>query len=287
MNRRIRTRSRQKQINILHTTTRKRHSQKQVMQAAVWCGSVLAMVAAVGVGLHFGIALLLDQVLYSNPHYALDKIEIEPRGHFSERLIRQAAGLEPGQNLWTLNLRQITHDLEKLPNVSNAKVERHFPDKITIHIHERVPAVKIVGLNIDLGTRETFYLDRECVVLKPREDENVPLLPEIIGMSNAELEPGMKLEQTSLTRALEILDSIDHTSLHTLIDIRTVDLSNPLCITMTTTRDMVITFRPDYIDQQLIRLQQAFTYSDNVQRTIQTIDLTPDHNVPVTFCQYQ
>lgn len=287
MNRRIRTRSRQKQINILHTTTRKRHSQKQVMQAAMWCGSVLAMIAAVGVGLHFGIALLLDQVLYSNPHYALDKIEIEPRGHFSERLIRQAAGLEPGQNLWTLNLRQITHDLEKLPNVSNAKVERHFPDKITIHIHERVPAVKIVGLNIDLGTRETFYLDRECVVLKPREDENAPLLPEIIGMSNAELEPGMKLEQTSLTRALEILDSIDHTSLHTLIDIRTVDLSNPLCITMTTTRDMAITFRQDYIDQQLFRLQQAFTYSDNVQRTIQTIDLTPDHNVPVTFCQYQ
>jgi len=55
-----------------------------------------------------------------------------------------------------------------------------------------VPVVKIVGLNIDLGTRETFYLDREGVVLKPREDETVPLLPEIIGLApaEAELEPG-------------------------------------------------------------------------------------------------
>ena len=127
MNRRTRTRTRQKQINILHTTTRKRHSQKQVMQTAVWCGLVLAMIVAVGAGLHFGIALVLDRVLYTNPRYDLAKIEIEPHGHFLERHIRQTAGLKPGLNLWTLNLRQITHDLEKLPYVSNAKVERHFP----------------------------------------------------------------------------------------------------------------------------------------------------------------
>jgi cell division septal protein FtsQ len=112
MNRRTRTRTRQNQINILHTTTRKRHSQKQVMRMGAWCGLVLGMIVAVGAGLHFGIALALDRVLYTNPRYVLNKIEIEPRGHFSERQIRQAAGLEPGQNLWTLDLRQITRDLE-------------------------------------------------------------------------------------------------------------------------------------------------------------------------------
>src|SRR5476651_799481 len=134
-NRRTRTRTRQKQINILHTTTRKRHSQKQIMQVAVWCSLVLGMIVAVGAGLNFGIDFVLDRVLYTNSRYVLNKIEIEPRGHFSERQIRMAAGLEPGQqNLWTLNLRQITHDLEKLPYVSSAKVERHFPDKVSILI---------------------------------------------------------------------------------------------------------------------------------------------------------
>jgi cell division protein FtsQ len=288
MNRRTRTRTRQKQINILHTTTRKRHSQKQVMQAVVWCGLVLAMIVAVGASLHFGIEMVLNRVLYSNPRYVLNKIEIEPSGHFSPRLIRQAAGLEPGQqNLWALNLRQITLDLEKLPYVSSAKVERHFPDAITIHITERVPVVKIVGLNIDLGTRETFYLDRDGVVLKPRDDETAPLLPEIIGLTDAELEPGMTLEQTSLTRALEIMDAIDHSQLHTSIDIRTIDLSNPLSITMVTRQNMTITFRLDYIDQQLQRLVQIVNYPDFQQRTISTVDLTPDSNVPVTFAQYQ
>ena len=289
MNRRTRTRTRQKQINILHTTTRKRHSQKQVMRVVVWCSLVLAMIVAVGASLHFGIEMALDRVLYTNPHYVLNKIEIEPRGHFSERQIRQAAGLEPGQNLWTLNLRQITRDLEKLPYVSSAKVERHFPDKVSILIHERVPVVKIVGLNIDLGTRETFYLDRDGVVLKPREDEAAPLLPEIIGLTDAEaeLEPGMHLEQSSLARALQIMDAIDHSRLHTSIDIRTINLSDPLSITMVTRNDASITFRLDFIDQQLARLLQIVEYSDKQSRQIHTVDLTPDINVPVTFAQFQ
>ena len=287
MSRRARPRNRQKQINILHTTTTKRHSQKEIVQMAVWCSLVLAMILAVGAGLHFGVSFVLNRVLYNNPRYVLNKIEIEPRGHFSQYLIRQAAGLEPGENLWSLNLPEIARDLEKLPYVSSAKVERHFPDAVTIHITERVPVVKIVGLNIDLHTRETFYLDRQCVVLKPREDEAVPLLPEVIGLTDAELEPGTKLDQPSLARAMEILDAIDHSRLHTTIDIQSINLADPLSITMVTRQDMAITFRLDYIDQQLQRLLQIVEYPDFQQRQIHTVDLTPDCNVPVTFAQYQ
>ena len=285
MNRRTtRPRARSKQINILHTTTaRPKHTNKQIAQMAGWSALAIFIVIAVSVGLHLGISFVLKQVLYTNPRYVLNKIEIQPEGHFSEHMIRQAAGLEPGENLWTLDLRQIAHDIEKLPNVSSAKVQREFPDKVTILIHERVPVVKIVGLNVDLGTREMFYIDHEGVVLKPREDENVPMLPEIIGLTDAELEPGTKLDEPRLAIAMEILDSIDRTKLHTSIDIRTIDLSNPLSITMETTRDMVITFRPDCIDQQLLRLQQIFDYADNLQRTLHTVDLTPVSNVPVTF----
>jgi len=285
MNRRHRTRTRQKQINILHTKTQKRHSQKQVTQVVVWGSLVLAMVAVVGVGLHFGINLLLNETLYTNPRYNLSEIDIEPRGRFTEYLIRQSAHLDKGQNLWTLNLPQITKDLETLPYVSSAKVERHFPDKLTILIHERVPVVKIVGLNSDLGTRELFYLDRDRYVLKPRENETPPVLPEIIGLTNAELEPGLQLDQSSLSRALEILDAIDHSKLHTTIDIRTINLSDPLSITMTTTQDMSIRFQLDCIDEQLRRLKQVFDYADNLQRTVRTVDLTPNRNVPVTFSE--
>jgi cell division septal protein FtsQ len=287
MNRRRTNRTRQKQINILHTTARKRHSQRQVSRIAGWSGLVLAMVVVVGFALHAGLRALLDYALYHNPHYNLQKIDIEPATeNFTVYSIRQATGLETGQNLWSLNLPQIAKDLEKLPYVSNAQVERHFPDSVTIRITERVPVVKIVGINVDLGTRETFYLDRDCVVLKPRDDEETSQLPEIVGLTHAELEPGARVEQTGLKRALEILDAIKHSSqLNTSIDIRTIDLSQPLSITMTTTQQTLITFRLEeaYIDQQLQRLQQILERYGSEQPALHTVDLSPDRYVPITF----
>jgi hypothetical protein len=122
-------------------------------------------------------------------------------------------------------------------------------------------------------------------VLKPRDDEPAQPMPEIIGLTDAEIEvqPGTKLDQPSLVSALQILDAIDHTQLHTTIDVRTIDLSNPLSITMVTTDDLSITFRPDCIDQQLFRLKQASDYAESQQHVLRTIDLTLDRNVPVTF----
>ena len=279
-------RSRQRQINILHTTTRKAPSRQHYAQFGFWAAVIMAMLVAVGFALHLGIGVLLDRALYQNPHYTLQKIEIEPK-KFSQLTIRQTAGLEPGQNnLWDLNLPQIKRDVEKLPYVSKATVERHFPDRVVITIVERVPVVKIFAINDDLGTREMFYLDRECVVLKPRDNEPPPSppLPEVIGLVNAEVEPGVRLEQPALTKALQILEAINHIStLNTTIDIRTIDLSQPLAIRMVTTRDMAITFRLDYIDQQLARLDTILNRFSSDPRTIHTVDLTPDRYVPVTF----
>jgi len=288
MNRRTtrpRQRPRPKQINILHATTAPKHSRKEIAQVIGWCALVLAMIVIVGAGLHFGIAFVLDRVLYTNPRYALHQIDVEPRDRFSPRLIRQAAGLEPGMNLWALNLHQIAHDLESIPNVASARVERHFPDRITITITERVPVVKIEGINIDLGTKETFYLDRGCVVLKPRPDEAAPILPQVVGLTDAELEPNTKLDRSILTRSLQILDGIDHSELRTVIDVTRIDLSNPLAITMETHQGLTIIFRTDFIDQQLQRLQQIVDYADKQGRPLQTVDLTPDVNVPITFAQ--
>jgi cell division protein FtsQ len=287
MNRRTRPRPRPrpKQINILHSTTAPKHSRKEIAQVIGWCALVLAMIVIVGAGMHFGIAFVLDRVLYNNPRYALHQIDVEPRDRFSPRLIRQAAGLEPGMNLWALNLHQISHDLEAIPNVATAKVERHFPDRLVITMTERVPVVKIEGLNIDLNTKETFYLDRDCYVIKPRADEPATPLPQVVGLSDAEVEPGTKLDRPMLTRALQILDGINNSQLRTVIDVTRINLANPLAITMETHQGLTLTFRTDYIDQQIQRLQEIVRYADDHQQTLATVDLTPDVNVPVTFAQ--
>jgi cell division septal protein FtsQ len=279
----VRNRRKQKQINLLNTNVRKRHSRKQVAGVALWSFGIMTLLIVLAIGLHVGIAFTTSHLLYDNPRYNLRKIVIAPEG-LSDRAIRQAAGLELGRNLWTLNLSDIKGSLEKLSYVASARVERHFPDRINIVIRERQPVVKIVGIDTVLGKRMPFYLDRDCMVLLPHGDEQVPL-PEVIGLTDAELGPGTQIDSATLRRALEILDAIDRTEeLRTSITIRTIDLSKPLSITMTTTHDLAITFRLDYVDQQMVRLQQIFEkFVDKQQRTLRTVDLTPNYNVPITF----
>ncbi len=209
-------------------------------------------------------------VLYNNPRYVLNKIEIEPRGHFSERLIRQAAGLEPGaESLDAEPAARSRTTWKSCPTFPARKVERHFPDKITIHITERVPVVKIVGLNIDLGTRETFYLDRDCVVLKPREDEDVAAAagdhrPDRCraraGHEARPAEPDARAGNSRRDRPQPTLHTVDRhphdrperSALH--------HHGRPRS-------DMTITFRLDYIDQQLQRLHADLrTIADFQQR---------------------
>lgn len=285
MSRRVRPqpRNRRRQVNLLQTTARKSHSRQQLTRALVWTGGVTAGLVATGIALHFGLSWLLDRVLYRNDHYTLNQIQVEPRGRFSVRSISQAAGLERGENLWTLDLAQMARDIDRLPYVASARVERHFPDRIVIRIRERVPLVRISGANADRGAAGTFYLDREGIVLQPRDNEAVPQLPEVTGLKNADLEPGARLDAPALGTALDLLQAIDRSPLHTTLDIRAIDLGQPLSITFATAGGMAVTFRPDHIDEQIVRLKQIVDYAEGRQRAIRTVDLTPDCNVPVNF----
>ena len=253
----------------------------------VWGGIIIGMMVAVSLGLHYTLRVLLDHSLYHNPRYTLNEIDIEPKDKFSTRSIREAAGLEPGENLWTLNLAQIATDLEKTAlRFERGRWSGNFPTRSSSASGNGCPSSRSSASTSTSARAKPSTWTATCIVLKPRDNETAPDLPEIIGLTNAELEPGQRLEQPMLEHALEILDAIGHDSaLRTSIDIRSIDLSQPLSITMTTTHDLAITFRPDYISQQLARLEAGIDYAESQQKTLHMIDLTPDRNVPLTFYQ--
>ncbi len=284
MNRRLQSRVRQKEINILFAQTKKRQSKKKVTQILLWCGLLILTLTSVGYGTHLAMQALLDHTLYNNPQYALKKIIIEGKGDFSQRQIRQAGGLSIGQNIWALNITEVQQNIERLPYVAEARIEKHLPDKLIIKITERNPIAKVVGVSSDLGTPEVFYVDREQFVLfKPRPGENIRPLPEIVGLHNAEFESGQRLDQPQLLAAINLLKEMELTPLANALDIRTIDLAQPLSFKVTTAQGAILFFRLDYLGQQLQRLQEILNTAQQRNLQIATVDLTLDRNVPVTF----
>jgi cell division septal protein FtsQ len=168
--------------------------------------------------------------------------------------------------------------------VAEARVEKHLPDKLIIKITERNPIVKITTTNSDLGRPEVLYIDRDqYVVFKPRPTESTRVLPEITGLSNRDIDVGQHLNQSEVVVAVNLLKALESTTIGSALDVQTIDVSEPLALKVTTRDGAVIWFRLDYIQQQIHRLQEILSYAQSNSKTIRTVDLTLDKNVPITF----
>jgi cell division protein FtsQ len=282
---RRRNRIRQHEIHLLHATTRKKHSRRQIAKWCLMVGVVLVSITAAAVGTHFAMNAFLDKALRKNPQYALREISVESKGEYSQRQILRAAGLQLGENIWTINLDLVRARIEKLPFVSEARIEKHLPSKLVIRIKERTPILQLKAYDSELGAPEIFYVDREaCVLFKPRPGENKPL-PVVINLKAAEFAVGQSLRGTEVGFAVDLLKRLEVSPLGSRFDIREIDVGQPLALRVLTKDGAEIYFRLDYLHQQLQRLQEIYEYARIKDQRIQSVDLTLDRNVPVRFLQ--
>ena len=86
----------------------------------------------------------LDEFVFHNPAFAIQHIEIETDGILPRSQLRACAGVNIGDNLLALDLGRIQRDLEYLPWIQSAAVERVRPQTLRIRVTEREPIAQAV-----------------------------------------------------------------------------------------------------------------------------------------------
>jgi cell division protein FtsQ len=109
----------------------------------------------------------------------VDHIEVVGVAAPAADAARAAAGIEPGDPLFSLNLAEARHSVEALPWVEAARVSRAFPNRVEIRVTERTPAAVIVR-----PTGGFAVLDATGRVLADQA-ERPPALPEVAGAGDA------------------------------------------------------------------------------------------------------
>src|SRR4051812_48956954 len=82
---------------------------------------------------------LLDQCVYTNPSFAIARIDIQSDGIIPREQIRAWANVREGQNLLALDLARIKRDIELVPLIESASIERILPRQLVIRVREREP----------------------------------------------------------------------------------------------------------------------------------------------------
>jgi hypothetical protein len=264
-----------------------------------WAGKLAIRIfglAAFGLAAWFGTQWLLDKAVFKNPAFAVQAIDIETDGIIPKALIRTCAGVQVGDNLMALDLNRIRRDLEYLPWIRSAAVERVRPHMLKIRVTEREPIAQTTLYEpggSDGGIRDVvFYFDADGYVMLPLEAHRMEAaasgfdgLPVLTGVAGAELLPGRQVESKQIQAALRLVVGFGRSPMFGLADLTSVDLSIPQLLQISTGQGATITFGLNKLEMQLRRWRLVHDYAAGMGRALGSLDLSVSNNVPARWLE--
>jgi len=260
--------------------------------------------AAVGLGVLFTVVLggyllwcgaqwALNRFVYQNPAFAIQEFDLRTDGVIAVDQLRRWTGIKTGDNLLALDLARVKRDLEMIPLIDSASVERIPPHTLRIRVFEREPIARIDALRpgraggIELAACYISAGGYIMLPLDPRQRSATAPAPEplpLLGPLNPDdVQPGRRLKTPQLAAALQLLLSFGQSAMASLVDLKRIDLSCPEVLTVTTDQGAEITFGLRDLDQQLRRWYEIFERAQRENKAIASLDLAVTNSIPARW----
>ena len=243
----------------------------------------------------FGSGWVLNEKLYKNPAYSIKHLNVETDGVLSVDQILTWAGVKQGDNLLSADLIRIERDIKLQPLVENAAVVRVLPDTLKIRVTEREPIAQIFGFQAqpsdDQVKAVAFYMDPAGYVMTPLAASyasSVALtgaesLPVLTGVLGTELRPGKRAESADIHAALRFILAFDRSPMIGAVDLKSIDLSSPPVLQVTTRQGNEVILAPEEFDRQLRRWRAIHDFAAHEARQIASLDLSVSNNIPLRW----
>jgi cell division septal protein FtsQ len=237
---------------------------------------------------------VLNRMVYENEAFAIQQIEVQTDGVIAPDHFRRWAFVKPGQNLLALDLVRVKRDLELVPLIQSATVERVLPRTLRLRIVEREPIAQVVTMQRTAQGRfdpVIYHFDETGFVflpLDPRLRAAPPaiqndLLPTISGVNLSELRPGRQVESLQVRAALQLITDFDHSPMAGLAELQRINVGTPEILEAYTSHGGQIIFSLNPFDAQLRRWRLVHDEYQKTGKAIAMLDLSIANNVPLRF----
>jgi hypothetical protein len=264
----------------------------------VWVLRVLTALGLAVVGtlaLHYGFrswTSLRDGVFLSPKFFGLRSITVNTNlVWLTPTEVIHWTGVSLGDNLLALDLDRIRRDLELVPQVEEAALERVLPDLLRIHVRERQPLARIRGVATEVGQLRptTYFLDAHARVMPPlvagRPDLETAYasLPVIAGLGSHGLRVGGELGSPGVRAALELVRVFPYSAMSGQTCLLTVDVADPEVLQVTTREGAEITLPLTQVEWQLHRWRLVHEAAARLGRQLHWLDLSMTNNCPALW----
>lgn len=240
-----------------------------------------------------GMALLalgnaaLQETLFQNPRFSLRQVFVETEGMLSPLQITRATGLKEGENLLTVNLRDVRERLERMPAIRSAVVQRDFDGRLTVKVQQRKPVawVKCERLHwFPKRVGQSLVTDAEGIAI-PVETitQELDALPVITDESIDQVALGAPIVAARFVASLKLLTMLRSREDAGGEKVTGVSVANKFALVASFSSGARVTFAYDDVEPQIRRYDQFYAAARIKKWDIDTLNLVAEHNTPVTF----
>lgn len=236
---------------------------------------------------------LLSRLVYENPAFAIHQIDTQTDGVLSLEQIRRWAGVKLQDNLLALDLARVRRDLEAIPHIRAAAIERALPHVLRIRITEREPMAQFFfpqPRSTNLWDKGVYLISADGTVMLPLEPHQKALpntapevLPSLVGIPMNDLRPGRRVESPQTIAALKLLGVFSRSSMAGLVELKQIDLSVPNLLNVATVQHSDVMFGLNDLEGQLRRWRAVHDYGQRAGKYVAWMDLSVANNIPARW----
>jgi cell division septal protein FtsQ len=288
------------------STASRRHSRQNVLQVRVmtpriaWLGFLgffgsltkLACVVAILAALGWGVWRGMQVAFYRNPDFRLQVIDLNANPVIDELRVASVIGIDLASNpsLFDIDVSSATEQLKALPEITDAKLERHLPDTLVVRVTPRVPKAWIRCVEAGISeVRKTggLLVDQDGIAYQcPASQINSTLRLPVIDLpatEDAKPAAGKRIEQPELGYALALIKAICEVDADGMQWIDSIRQANKWSLELVTRDGTTALFGLGDHRRQIENLRAALAHAGSRGYVIDSINLIPKYNTPITI----
>jgi len=227
---------------------KKRHSRHSILQSVFFI--VLFLTAA--------------YILVRSSIFEVREIRVSGNNILTEENIVSISGINPGENIFKLNLKETAQRFTGIPLIKSVNLSRRLPSTVEIRVVERRACAL---LPVDSGF---IQVDDEGVCLQ-KGDIQVNQLPVITGIKADIPAPGERIQSETLISALAVVKEL---SAALLTQLSEINVSEDMAVAYTLDRIQCRFGTTDDIKQKGEVLEKLLNELNTKDKIIEYIDLS-------------
>jgi hypothetical protein len=248
--------------------------------------AVIAALLVIG----YGVREAIEYTFHQNPDFRLQSIQLNTNYVIDESGLVEQLAIDLNANIFDFDTNEMEKKLLRTPAIEQVKIERELPGSLVFEITTRRPQAWIACPEERIMTSRKanqLLVDDNGFIYPCPEQQleramNLPVIRVKADKKHPILE-GSILKHPEYRRCVQLLDSFRTIFPDDVRIIETIYQTKPWSINLSTRSGTTATFGLDDHSRQLDFFSQALHHARKKGYEIETINLIPKQNVPITI----